>query len=159
MLYGINSKMADVALTSLLLAVPHMYICIYVCMYVPEIQPKRYMIAQQFSAYFTHHSPAVCSIKFRSNLATKKIIKKSIPDSVKYSSGEFDQCKQPQRYSSLELSFFYFSFLMIFFYQLLSQREPNGFAGRLVPTKCTSNMQYNHCITSLYAYKLDTNKP
>ena len=81
-------------------------------MYIPEIRPKRYTIAQKLG-HLTHHSPAVCSIKFRSNQATKKIIKKSIPDSVKYSSGEFDQCKQPQRYSSLELSCFFLE--MIFF--------------------------------------------
>ena len=45
--------------------------------------------------------------------------------------GVFDQCKQAQGYSSLELSFFSF-FEMIFFYQPLSQREPNGFTDRLV---------------------------
>ena len=85
-----------------------MYVYMYVCTYVPEIQAKRYTIAQLFLAHLTHHSPAVCSIKFRLNRATEKIIKKSIPNSVKYSLGEFDQCKQPQRYSSLDLSFFFF---------------------------------------------------
>ena len=37
---------------------------LYVCMYVPEIQPKRYTIAQKFQCHLTHHSPAVCNIKF-----------------------------------------------------------------------------------------------
>ena len=103
-----------------------MYECMYVCMYFPEIQPKRYMIAQTFLAHLTHHFPAVCSIKFRSNWATKKIIQKSIPDSVKYSSGEFDQCKQPRRYSSLELSFFSFLLEMIFFINRWHNGNPMG---------------------------------
>ena len=48
-------------------------------MYVPEIQPNRYMIAQKFYGHLTHHSPAVCSIKFRSNRATKKLLKNQFP--------------------------------------------------------------------------------
>ena len=76
-------------------------------------QLVRYTIAQTFSAHLTHHSPAVCSIKFRSNRTTKKLEKKSIPDSVKYSSGEFDECKQPQWYSLLELSFFFFEMIFL----------------------------------------------
>ena len=86
-----------------------MYVCMYLCMYVCSRNTAK---TGQDSAKILgppYHSPAVCSIKFRSNWATKKLFKKSIPDSIKYSSGEFDQCKQPQRYSSLELSFFFFS--------------------------------------------------
>ena len=52
---------------------------LYVCMYVPEIQPKRYTIAQKFQCHLTHHSPAVCSIKFRSNWETKKLLKNQFP--------------------------------------------------------------------------------
>ena len=48
-------------------------------MYVPEIQPKRYTIAQTFSDHLTRHSPAVCSIKFRENPATKKLLKNQFP--------------------------------------------------------------------------------
>ena len=101
----------------------------YVCMYVPEIQPKPYTIAQKILGHLTHHSPAVCSIKFRSNQATKKIIKKSIPNSVKYSSGEFDQCKQPQRYSSLEISVLFFFLEMIFFINRCDNGNPTGIHG------------------------------
>ena len=52
--------------------------------------------------------PPYSPFSFRSNWGMKKNIKKSIPYSVKYwySLEVFDQCKQPQWYSSLELSFF-----------------------------------------------------
>ena len=55
------------------------------------------------------YSPFAYGVQYQVSFKSgnEKIIKKSIPDSVKYSSGEFDQCKQPQRYSSLELSFFF----------------------------------------------------
>ena len=58
------------------------------------------------------YSPSSCGVQYQVSLKSgnEKIIKKSIPDSVKYSSGEFDQCKQPQRYSSLEVSPFFFFF-------------------------------------------------
>ena len=55
------------------------------------------------------YSPFSCGVQFQVSFKSgnEKIMKKSIPDSVKYSLGEFDQCKQLQRYSSLEISFFY----------------------------------------------------
>ena len=105
----------------------------YVCLYVPEIQPKWYTIVQKFLAHLTYHSPTVCRMKFRSNQATKKLFKKSIPDSVKYSSGVFDQGKQPQRYSLLELSFLFllsfvrsFVFVLFFFNDFFINRCHNG---------------------------------
>ena len=57
------------------------------------------------------YSPFSCGVQYQVSFKSgnEKIIKKSIPDSVKYSSGEFDKCKQPQLYSLLELSFFFFS--------------------------------------------------
>ena len=55
------------------------------------------------------YSPFSCSVQYQVSFKSgnEKIIKKSIPNSVKYSSGEFDQCKQPQWYRSLELSFLF----------------------------------------------------
>ena len=56
------------------------------------------------------YSPFACGVQYQVSFKSdneKKITKKSIPDSVKYSLGVFDQCKQPQRYSSLELCFFF----------------------------------------------------
>ena len=78
-----------------------------------------HMIAQNFwPTLLTILLRYAVSSSFKSG--NQKIIKKSIPDSVKYSLGVFDQCKQPQRYSSLELSFFVF--WNDFFNQLMSQR-------------------------------------
>ena len=75
-------------------------------LHIAEIQPKWYTIAQKFSAHLTIRLRCAVSsvVKIEQR---KNYLKKSIPDSVKYSSGEFDQCKQPQRDSSLELCFFF----------------------------------------------------
>ena len=39
------------------------YICMFVCMYVPEIQPKRYTMAQNF--FVPHYSPFSCSVHYQ----------------------------------------------------------------------------------------------
>ena len=91
----------------------------------------RTIISSTFFSSFFFHSEAKYQVSFKSG--NEKKIKKLIPDSVKYSSGEFDQCKQPQRYRLLELPCLFFCFFWNdFFYQPLSQREPNGFTGHLV---------------------------
>ena len=72
------------------------------------------------------------NIKFRSNRATKKSKKKSIPDSG--SSILRDYLINANLSGIVRWSYLFFFFLMIFFFnQPLSQREPNGFTGRLVP--------------------------
>ena len=85
-----------------------LYICIYVCMYVCSQNTSK-MVHESTKLFGPPYSTFACGVQYQVSLklGNKKIIQKSIPDSVKYSSGEFDQCKQPQRYSSLELSSFF----------------------------------------------------
>ena len=56
------------------------------------------------------YSTFACGVQYQVSFKSgneRNYFKKSIPNLVKYSSGVFDQYKQPQRYSSLELSFFF----------------------------------------------------
>ena len=86
-----------------------MYACMYVCMYVCS-QNTAKTVHDSAKNFSPPYSPFACAVQYQVSFKSgnEKIIKKSIPNSVKYSSGEFDQCKQPQRYSSLELSLFFF---------------------------------------------------
>ena len=73
--------------------------------------------AKNFSPPYSPFSCGVqCQVSFKSG-NEKKLLKNQFPISVKYSLGEFDQCKQPQRYSSLELSFC-FVFLEIIYFKI-----------------------------------------
>ena len=89
-----------------------MYVCMYVC------SRNTAKTVQDSTKFFSPpYSPFSCGVQCQVSLksSNEKIISKSIPDSVKYSSGEFDQCKQPQRYSSLEVHiyiYFYFLFFL-----------------------------------------------
>ena len=73
--------------------------------------------------FFSHWRAISSFVQIRQR---KKLLKKSIPDSVKYSSGVFDQWKQPQRYSSLELFLFYFILKCFFFVNCCHNGNPMG---------------------------------
>ena len=84
-----------------------MYVCMYmyVCMF-----PKYSQNGTRQRKNFRATLPFVCGVQYHVlfKLGNEKMFEKSIPDSGKYSSGVFDQCKQPQQYSSLELSLVFF---------------------------------------------------
>ena len=89
-----------------------MYVCVYVCS-----QNTAKTVRDSAKILGPPYSPFSCGVQYqvlfksgneKKYLKIKKLFKKSIPDSVKYSSGEFDQCKQPQWYSLLELSCCFF---------------------------------------------------
>jgi len=82
--------------------------CIYVCMYVCSRNTAK-TVHDSAKILGPPNSPFSCGVQYQVlfKSGNKKIIKKSIPNSVKYSSGVFDQCKQPQQYRLLELSFLF----------------------------------------------------
>ena len=81
-----------------------MYVCMYVCS-----RNTAKTVHDSTKILGPPYSPFSCGVQYQvlSKSGNEKFIKKSSPDLVKNSSGEFDQCKQPQRYSSQELSFFF----------------------------------------------------